>query len=474
MTRFKAIFNSLRFNHPYITKFISLIKAKRGQFISLIKAKKGQWVRGFLIGLVISVCVFFLATLGHFRLFENSMFAILQQINIRQSNDIALLFITKKEYKQGFNNTSPLSRERLAKIIETLVKHHPKAIAVDIDLSDSGEGYDALKKSLRSAEDNHIPVIVPSILKPKIKIAAMAKDNERPTPYLSGIYEKNKNGYILYKGPTALDDELRVMSNVMHGGSVSTKDRDGVFRHGAAFYHTGSGNDIEPSFPLSIAAASQGIDQKLLEKSLKEKTWNGILREGSIKIKPGSSNKEIKIHYGKNGKFTPNFLGNYVYFPYDIDVDRLLKTNQSGTRPDARTIFRDKIVIVGGVYDHNDFYRTPVGKMSGMEVIANMVQSILDHNMITHLNYLCAFIVEVLLGALTALIFILMSPVVALLFCFVTLIPATILLSLKIFDASYYWIDFMPTIFGVMIHGIISKIEYNAHVADVILPEKGQ
>jgi hypothetical protein len=32
----------------------------------------------------------------------------------------------------------------------------------------------------------------------------------------------------------------------------------------------------------------------------------------------------------------------------------------------------------------------------------------------------------------------------------------------------------MPTIFGVMIHGIISKIEYNAHVADVIFPEKGQ
>ncbi len=68
--------------------------------------------------------------LGHFRPYENPVTDVFQQLLSKKPTDIVLLFITEKEYQNGFNSISPLSRERLALIVKVLVKLGAKAIAI--------------------------------------------------------------------------------------------------------------------------------------------------------------------------------------------------------------------------------------------------------------------------------------------------------------------------------------------------------
>src|SRR5262249_51197673 len=51
---------------------------------------------------------------------------------------------------------------------------------------------------------------------------------------------------------------------------------------------------------------------------------------------------------------------------------------KSGTAPDADNPFRDKIVLVGATFaESRDFHATPAGLMSGVEIQANMVHTLL-------------------------------------------------------------------------------------------------
>ena len=99
--------------------------------------RKGHFLRGILIGLSIGFIVTVLARLGHFKSYENPVTDFLQSITSKKAKDVALVFITEHEYKHGFNATSPLSRKRLAKIVDLLVKLKDRVIALDLDLADA-------------------------------------------------------------------------------------------------------------------------------------------------------------------------------------------------------------------------------------------------------------------------------------------------------------------------------------------------
>jgi CHASE2 domain-containing sensor protein len=123
------------------------------------------------------------------------------------------------------------------------------------------------------------------------------------------------------------------------------------------------------------------------------------------------------------------------------------------------TIFRDKIVIIGGTFDKKDFYLTPIGRMSGMEILANITQSIISGSLITPTSFWKAFAIQVVLGIAVALIFILFSRFWATVICLLALIPGVAVASILSFSPSHYWFDFVPTIGGVMLYGRIIKGE---------------
>jgi len=408
-----------------------------------------HWIRGFSIGFIISVVVSVLALLGHFRPYENPFTAVLQQVLGKKSQDLALVFITQDEYENGFKATSPLSRKRLARLIDVLAGLGARVIALDIDLSDATSQDPQFLAAVNRAAEKGIPVVIPSILSPKPSLPDSAQAYTALHPYLPETHEKTDKGDTLYQG-TGLDTSLG--RAVIHGGSVFTLDRDGVFRNARAFYHTDTG--VIPAFPLALAGAYLGLSGPEITRALEGRHHHNI----ALGKEPA-----VNIHYGSKGKITPNFLGNYEHFERVIHVQALLDTYGSDTSSAGKTIFRDKAVLIGGVFDKNDFYPTPVGRMSGMEIIANTAQNIITGGLISHLSFWKAFGLEVLLGAVVALVFILLTPMRATLACLLLLMPVVVAVSLAAFSSALYWFDFIPTIAGVMLHGIISKIEENAH-----------
>ncbi len=405
-----------------------------------------------------------MACLGQFRPYENLLTDFLQTNISKKSKDVVLLFITNDEYKRGFHGISPLSRGRLADTIEMLVKLKAKVIVLDINIYDSTSEDHELSDALEFASTAGVHIIVPA------NITEIEVDEKNLTvdkhylerPYSEERLHHTKDGFILFEDASP---GKQWEGRVMYGGVDFMLDSDGVFRHSESIYmiKDKSYKNFQrpiPSLPVVVAAVYLGMNEKGIKKSLSNINDDHITLTG----KGNNFQHHIHIHTGRGGRITPNFIGNYKHFDREVNLTRLFQDYGPG-KPEGMTIFRNKIVVIGGTYDKKDFYMTPVGRMSGAEIIANITQNILDSNLIVHTNFWKAFIIEIFLGTLVALAFILTTRFWATVICFITLVPVVTVASIWAFAATYYWFDFIPTIAGVLLHGWISKVEEDIKTA---------
>ena len=446
--------------------FTKRLVTSRAKFVlERVSLYKRHFLRGILIGLAISTGVTTLAWLGHFRPSEHLLTDFLQSVTKKKADDVVLLFITEQEYKQGFHSISPLSRTRLADTINTLVKLRARVIALDIDMADSTQEDLKLSEALSRASTEGIPVVLigefKKINSPSFGVEESSVDQ---SPYPDENLHHTDGGFLLFED---VNPGSQWSGRVMHGGAICRLDPDGVLRRGEVLYFIKGAHSKSrityspvPSFPMAAAAAYQGMSQTALVEALSNFKNNNI-----ILAQKGNHNQKT-IHIGKGGMIIPNFIGNHRRFERELNLARLLEEYGPG-KPGGLTIFKDKVVIVGGTYDKKDFYATPVGLMSGMEVLANITQSIISDNLITHANFWKALIMEVALGTIVGLLFISASRLWATLICFVILIPMVTTASILSFSNSYYWLDFIPTIVGVMLHGWVKKVEEEYKTNDI-------
>lgn len=420
-------------------------------------AYRGQFFRAILIGLAISVIVTALAWVGYFKPYQNPLTSLLHFITQKKAHQVVLLFITEEEYKRGFHGTSPLSRARLAELVNVMVKLKAKVIALDVDISDPTSEDRKLSDAMGRALAAGIPIVVGGNL--------MAIEDNPPSngdsyfnlrPYKDDRVHKTEEGFMLFED---INPGSQWMGKVIYGGTFFRLDTDRVFRMAEGFYmikNTGLKDKPSylpvPSFPVAVAAAYRGISQEALMEALLKAHDNKITLPSAGK----NFRDDLEIHLARGNRLIPNFIGNYGYFDHEVNLKGLLeeyRSNQAG----GETIFKDKIVIVGGAFDKKDFYMTPVGRMAGMEILANITQSILSGTLITPASFWKAFVIQVALGITVALIFIFFSRLWATLICLLGLVPGVAIASLWSFSSSHYWFDFVPTIGGVMLYGQIME-----------------
>lgn len=65
-------------------------------------------------------------------------------------------------------------------------------------------------------------------------------------------------------------------------------------------------------------------------------------------------------------------------------------------------LIRDRIVLVGDMFDRTDYHPTPLGWMQGLEIHAYTLQTILEHNPITQANSLLMLILVLIVAAVHA------------------------------------------------------------------------
>jgi CHASE2 domain-containing sensor protein len=446
------LLTTLIFTKSFITSAAKFIFGR-------VSAYRGYFLRAILIGIAISVTATGLAWIGYFTPYQNPLTNLLHFIVQKKAHDVVLLFITEEEYKQGFHGISPLSRGRLAELVNLMVKLKAKVIALDMDLSDPTSQDHKLSDAMGGALAAGIPIVLVGKLKtiedkPDVKNDLLF---DLP-PYRDEKLHTTKDGYILFEN---IDPGPQWAGKVIYGGNFSKLDRDWVFRVAEGFYMI-KNNDLKnkvpylpvPSFPVAVAAAYQGLSQQALIEALLNVRDNKIVLSG----KRNDHQDDISIHMVRGSRVIPNFIGNYAHFNREVNPGRLLEEYRNH-KEENETIFKDKIVIIGGTFDKKDFYMTPVGRMSGMEILANITQSILNGSLITPTSFWKAFIMQVILGIVVAFTFILFSRFWATLICLLGLIPGVAVASILSFSSSYYWFDFVPTIAGVMLYGRIIKAE---------------
>jgi CHASE2 domain-containing sensor protein len=122
--------------------------------------------------------------------------------------------------------------------------------------------------------------------------------------------------------------------------------------------------------------------------------------------------------------------------------------------------FQGKIVLLGGTYRAGrDLYSTPLGVMSGVEIMAQAVEVILSTSPIEALKEWIMVALEVISGLFIVFLNrkLDVRPALLLSLAYVALLAP--LASLMLFYTLAYWANFVPILVGVILHQVYEQAE---------------
>ncbi len=198
-------------------------------------------------------------------------------------------------------------------------------------------------------------------------------------------------------------------------------DDDGVIRR-VAIAPPGSGGGSVPAFALAILAQLDGVDA------------------------PAPSAGELwRINFvGPSGSFLT------------IPSDALAELGQADTPPVAEdNPLRGRIVLVGATFaESRDFVQTPVGRMAGVEVHANVVHMLATRSFIRPAGWLASLGIQLAAVGVTGLLLAWWSPIVGTLVALVLAVAIGVPASYLAFHGGGYAVDFVLPVIVTCLTGI--------------------
>jgi CHASE2 domain-containing sensor protein len=226
---------------------------------------------------------------------------------------VAIVNINDDDYWKLFSGTSPLEPARLKEILNDIAKGDPAVIAVDIDTS--GRQF----KNALTVENGNSHIVW------EREVRELPEDTA----------EKEKLEPLDVLGGTDLDPSKNSV-----GLAILIDDgEDKVTRRYSRLIRT-SVDDL-PSFPWSVAKAFNPIEVAKLHESVDD-----LL---------------INYHGDRAG-----------HHRVTMTASKVLEL--VGTWPTASP-FRRGIVLVGGSYLGQDRHDTPIGRLTGVEILANVIET---------------------------------------------------------------------------------------------------
>ncbi len=388
---------------------------------------------GLAVGFLVSLITSALSFLGILAGWENGVFDFMVWWEKeKRSADIFLIEIGDADYRDLFHSTSPLSRRVLSELLVKLARARPRVIGLDVDLSTPTAEDGLMAAALERLEQWKIPVVLSSDLKRE-----ESKKGEAAYPIGQGLPFKTPDAvfYGAVNYPIAGDGVLRKMRLVLEMG----------------------GQRRYPCFALSIVAAGEGLTWE---------TFQTLLNRGE---------KGLGEETGRGGK-TPALLKGSRHSPLDnirfIGDKRSFNSLSSSSFwkvPDlflqSSPLLSGKIVLVGGTFkESRDFYPTPKGLLSGTEIIANSIETLLKAKPLKPVSHLFELLFELAVVVILSLVFVRYAPFKASLICLLSVIPLAVFGSYLVFSSLSRWLNFIPAAASVFLHGEFSLIERYSRV----------
>ena len=121
--------------------------------------------------------------------------------------------------------------------------------------------------------------------------------------------------------------------------------------------------------------------------------------------------------------------------------------------------FSGKIVLIGATFRAGrDFHLAPSGLMSGVEVQANIINTLLEEKEIRPLGLLAGFAAQAVLAMLVGLLFVMLRPLWAVVISLGCIAFVFVPLSYLAYTKYNYWVDFVLPVFAVGIAALMSDM----------------
>lgn len=351
-----------------------------------------------------------ITTLGHnlgwTRAFENTTLDFLIKVNPLSSRDVFVVRIEDADYKKLFRARSPLNSDRLASLIKAILAGNPKVIVVDID----------------TADDCFARLNLPSSTTKIIWTRAA-----RPLPASDPV---NGNGSRLSSEKTIFMLD-RVLGKSEHepkplwGAAILPQDAsDGVVRY--YYRHI-------------YARESQSSQVKLAPTV--EWAATQAFRSGQTDSESADCEKMILISTGGSKYLLHYSAGNVLSI---------------SSRAGWRELVKGKVVLLGGFYSQ-DRYVTSAGRMEGVEIIAEGIESELERGGVRSLNDGLLVAGQMLAGILAVLLSYRFGRRWILLINVIVITTSALMFSIVSFSALYLWVDFVPVLVALQLHNSLSE-----------------
>ena len=240
-------------------------------------------------------------------------------------HDIVVVAINSDDWTTTFKG-SPLDPKALADLVTAIAKGGPRAIAVDIDTSD--HKFEPLGKCLSSRTPRNCP-------DPEFQTLSKHPFDGTPVVWGATAEETGRDQFRFFP-------VLGGASSQHLGVAVLPRDGDGVIRGYWREVTTQIGD--EPTLGFAAACLSN---------------------LGSPCITGDPAPRLLSFS---------RRLPHWQYFFDTYSARDILKAAKDPTWP-KNSLFHDKIVLVGGVYDEHERYWTPLGRMWGVEVIGQVIET---------------------------------------------------------------------------------------------------
>ena len=163
-----------------------------------------------------------------------------------------------------------------------------------------------------------------------------------------------------------------------------------------------------------------------------------------------------------------NFIGpagSFLAIPSDA-VAAIGDTNVdiAGDNP-----LRGRIVLIGGTFtDGRDVHRTPYGRMSGVEIQANIIHMLITGSLVRPAGWLAGFAVQLVAVLLAGLVMVAMRPLWGTAVCLAGALALGVPASYLAFSRGGYWVDFLLPVGVTSLLGVGADVLARRRLRDAL------
>lgn len=357
----------------------------------------------------------FLDRMGWFDRFENaaldSIFHVKEPL---KANHVVIVGIDEKDYKELFNEQSPLSPKRVRDIIDVIAAGGPRVIGVDLDTSSE-------TSKLFEPWPSCPPIIWGQ--------DARQKENEK------SVWDRIKSAWKIFHREEELFEPRGVLGEEAHKSEALSgiarlpQDSDGVVRrYQRTFKTTDSASSGMDSFAWAIVKAYRGVQDH-----------------------PKASEEE-------HGEFALSFpVDRSSFKPWRAST--ILKAPKDEVWQSNGPL-TGKIVLLGGLYSAADEHSTPLGRRAGVELMAQAIESDLQHALIPLPNKPFMWMIELLAGICMLFLYqIFRLSRGLMLISFIAIPVLALLFSFAVFSSLMFWARFVLILLAVLIQQLFDHIQ---------------